>query len=515
MNDIDDLRTALSARFPILCIETHEEPRARALLHKLALEQGGGLYEWSIADGLIHTNFQYGSERRASWQTVEGWQPPREEASGQRRVVEQTQELQAALQHIDKAGEAGLYLLFDVHPFLEQAAVQRLLREIAFAHTDNPRTLVLIGPSIVLPPEIARHALFHTLRLPDAVRVRAIFTEEIELFAHSREGRKVQGEQAIADLLVQHLVGLCEEDVRRLLRLSIRDDAAITRSDIARIVQAKREMCAESALEIEFAVADLATVGGMPNLKRWLALRQMAFAGQAPNLPAPRGVLLLGVQGAGKSLAARTIAGAWNVPLARLDMGSLFDKFHGETERNLRKALAAAESLAPCVLWIDEIEKALAQGSAESDGGVGRRVLGTLLTWMSEHDERVFIAATANDIRALPPELMRKGRFDEIFFVDLPDAETRREILGIHLARRGHAATGFDLEQLARASEGFTGAEIEQAIVGAAFEAHASRQPLATGHIAGEMARTRPLSVLMAETMAELRSWAQARTVLA
>ena len=196
-------------------------------------------------------------------------------------------------------------------------------------------------------------------------------------------------------------------------------------------------------------------------------------------------------------------------------MGSLFDKFHGETERNLRTALASAEALAPCVLWIDEIEKALAQGSSDSDGGLGRRVLGTLLTWMAEHRSRVFMAATANDIRALPPELMRKGRFDEIFFVDLPDAATRSEILSIHLTRRQHAPASFDLQQLASLCEGFTGAEIEQAILSASYESHAAKQPLATIHIASEIARTRPLSVVMAESMNELRAWAQARAVLA
>ncbi|MEN3110369.1 AAA family ATPase [Uliginosibacterium paludis] len=515
MTDLDQFGSALASRFPILCIETHEEPRARTLLQRLAAEQDLALHEWSVADGLVHQNFRYGSERQPAWQTVDGWKPESGGRSGQRQEIPDTHEIQAALQHVDKHGEAGLYLMFDPHPFLEQAAVQRLMREIAFGHAERSRTLVLIGPRITLPPEIARHAIFLSLSLPDATRIRAIFAEEIELFARSREGRKVQGEQAAADLLVQHLVGLNEEDVRRLLRLAIRDDAAITRADVARVIQVKREMCAESALEIEFTAGDLAAVGGMPHLKRWLTLRKAAFSGQDNGLPWPRGVLLLGVQGAGKSLAARTIAGAWNVPLARLDMASLFDKFQGETERKLRTALAAAESLAPCVLWLDEVEKALAQGSADTDGGLGRRVLGTVLTWMAEHDARVFIAATANDVRALPPELMRKGRFDEIFFVDLPDAGTRSDILRIHLARRKHDPARFDLDQLARASEGFTGAEIEQAIVAAMYEAHAARSPLDSAQLAAEMARTRPLSILMAESMAELRSWAQARTVLA
>lgn len=514
MDELDELRHALASRFPILCIETHEEPRARALLQQLTRDRNADLYEWSVADGLVHATFRYGSERHSSWQTVEGWQPARATTAGKPREIEDTQELQAALQHIDKAGVAGVYLLFDVHPFLEQAVVQRLLREIAFGFAERERTLVLIGPSIELPPEIARHALFHSLRLPDAARVRAIFAEEIELFVRSPEGRKVQGEQAAAELLVQHLVGLCEEDVRRLLRLAIRDDATINRKDVARVIQVKREMCADSGLEIEFVEGDLARLGGMRRLKHWLALRQAAFVGKSA-LPSPRGVLLLGVQGGGKSLAARTVAGAWGVPLARLDIGSLFDKYHGETERRLRRALAAAESLAPCVLWIDEIEKALAQGSADSDGGLGRRVLGKLLTWMAERDGGVFIAATANDVRALPPELMRKGRFDEVFFVDLPDPATRREILAIHLQQRGHSPAAFELDRLAAAAEGFTGAEVEQAIIAATYEAHALGQPLDSSLIGAEIARTRPLSVLMAEQMNALRAWAQARTVQA
>ncbi|GAA5171657.1 AAA family ATPase [Viridibacterium curvum] len=516
MTDLESLRTALSARFPIVCIETHEEPRALSLIRKIADEGNQACHEWSVADGLSHRNFRYSGVKQADWMpTVEGWQGRQQaEDPGQVREFEDTTELQAALHFIDKEGPAGIYVLLDIHPFLEQAAVQRLLREIAFAHPEKHRALVLIGPRITLPPEIARHALFHTLTLPDAKRVRDIFREEIELYAKSRDGRKVDGEQQVANRLVQQLLGLCEEDVRRLLRLSIRDDGSITEADVARVVKVKREMFSDSALEIEFREIAPDAVAGLPNLKRWLALRAKAFGNPQPGLPSPRGVLLLGVQGGGKSLAARTIASSWKVPLARLDIGSLYDKFHGETERNLRNALQAAEALAPCVLWIDEIEKGMAQGSSDTDGGVGRRVLATLLTWMAERDKPVFIAATANDIRALPAELLRKGRFDEIFFVDLPDAAVRADIFAIHLKSRAFDPASFDLTTLASACEGFTGAEIEQAVISACFEAQAGGA-MSSELILAELGKTRPLSVVMSEQVGQLRTWASERAVMA
>ena len=262
-------------------------------------------------------------------------------------------------------------------------------------------------------------------------------------------------------------------------------------------------------------VEHLDRVGGQARFKKWLELRRDAFQRKAgtEKLDVPKGVLLLGVQGAGKSLAARAVAGSWRLPLLRLDFGALYNKFHGETERNLREALETATQMAPCLLWLDEIEKGVATG--DSDGGVSRRVLGTLLTWMAERTSRVFMVATANDISQLPPELMRKGRFDEIFFVDLPGPEARTQILKIHLTKKKSDPANFDLEALTAVSAGFSGAEIEQAVVGALYSAHAAGQKLATDHVTAEIARTRPLSVVMAEKIAYLRLWAADRTVKA
>jgi len=301
--------------------------------------------------------------------------------------------------------------------------------------------------------------------------------------------------------------------------MAIRDDGAITLADIGRVLKAKHELLnAGEILSFEATIPNLDELGGLTHLKRWLAIRKDVFLGteESARLPPPKGVLLLGVQGAGKSLAAKAVAGAWHLPLFRLDFGTLYNKFHGETERNLREALAISGAMAPCVLWMDEVEKGIGGDTGgEADGGVSRRVLGTLLTWMAERTARVFLVATANDIALLPPELLRKGRFDEIFFVDLPHGSAREQILCIHLRRRQCDPATFDLKALTDATDGFSGAEIEQAIVSALYEAHALKQPLAGTHMLAEIARTRPLSIVMAEKVRALRAWAADRAVSA
>jgi SpoVK/Ycf46/Vps4 family AAA+-type ATPase len=282
------------------------------------------------------------------------------------------------------------------------------------------------------------------------------------------------------------------------------------------VARAKYELMGPGGvLGFEYDVARFAEVGGLRSLQAWLGLRRAAFLREpaARGLDVPRGILLLGVQGCGKSLAARAVAGTWGVPLLRLDFAALYDKYVGETERNLRESLRSAEAMAPCVLWVDEIEKGLATGGGDGDAGTSRRVLGSLLTWMAENDRSVFVVATANDVRLLPPELVRKGRLDEIFFVDLPRADVREEIAAIHLRKRGLDPQRFDLLELAAATAGFSGAEIEQAVAAALYAARAQDAPLETAHVLAEIRRTRPLSVLMAEPVAALRAWAAGRTV--
>lgn len=324
--------------------------------------------------------------------------------------------------------------------------------------------------------------------------------------------REVQTTNKAIDLLVRNLAGLTATDARRLALKAINDDGVISESEIPEIMRAKYELLGRDALlSFEYDTVKFSQIGGMTRLRAWLELRRGVFMDGEKTMDPPRGVLLLGVQGCGKSLAAKATAGILGVPLLRLDFGVLYNKYYGETERNLRKSLETAEVMSPCVLWMDEIEKGLAADG--NDDGLSRRVLGTLLTWMSERKQPVFLVATANDITQLPPEFVRKGRFDEIFFVDLPSSQNRQSILEIHLRKRDLDPGEFDLPALADVTEGFSGSEIEQAVVSARYTAHAQGRSATQTDILTEVRQTRPLSVVMAEKVKEIREWAAARTV--
>jgi SpoVK/Ycf46/Vps4 family AAA+-type ATPase len=341
--------------------------------------------------------------------------------------------------------------------------------------------------------------------------------EEVKAWQDGHGGQEVKGDREAFDLLLRHVSGLTESDVRRLVRQAL-EDGVLEMPDIERLVGRKHELIGrDSVLSFEMDTARFSDVAGLEGLKTWLDRRRESFLGDAKalGLDTPKGIMLLGVQGCGKSLAAKAVAGTWGVPLMRLDFGALYNKFLGETERNLREALNVADAMAPCVLWMDEIEKGVSSNRNSSDNGESRRILGTLLTWMAERKTRVFVVATSNDIEALPPELVRKGRLDEIFFVDLPTEAARAEVLRIHLKRRNQDPAAFDLPALVSASEGFSGAELEQAVVAGLYEALAAAVPLANAHLLAEMKRTKPLSIVMAEKIGWLRAWAMDRTVKA
>ncbi len=315
---------------------------------------------------------------------------------------------------------------------------------------------------------------------------------------------------------MRNLLGLSAPDARRIVRKLIYNDGALGPQDLPELMQSKFDLLNRSGLlHYEYATASFADIAGVSRVREWVQRRRAVFLDPSatPTLDPPKGVLLLGVQGCGKSLAAKAIAGGFGVPLVRLDFGTLYNKYQGETEKNLREALASTELLAPCVLWIDEIEKGLAGGG--DDGGVSRRVLGSLLTWMAERKAKVFVVATANAVQELPAELLRKGRFDEIFFVDLPQTSVRSEIFAMHLTRRKLDLAGFDLPALAVASDGFSGAEIEQTIVSSLYDAAGSGTPPDQATLLNALKQTRPLSVLMHEQVEALRAWAQGRCVAA
>jgi SpoVK/Ycf46/Vps4 family AAA+-type ATPase len=371
--------------------------------------------------------------------------------------------------------------------------------------------VVLVSHELKMPPDLERLSARFEIALPDDNERASIVTDVVREWNAENPGR-VKVDPHAEDLLIRNLAGLTRADTARLAHGAIFADGAIAASDLPNVMKAKYELLnRHGALSFEYETVRLSDVGGLRNLKRWLEQRRAALSGNVAGLEPPKGLMLIGVQGCGKSLAAKAAAGILNVPLLRLDFGALYNKFHGETERNLRESLQQAEVMSPCVLWIDEMEKGLATDSGDS--GLSRRVLGTFLTWMSEKKRSVFVVATANNISLLPPELVRKGRFDEIFFVDLPDMKTRETIIQIHLQNRGSEINTFDLATLADTTEGFSGAEIEQGILSAMYTVNANNTGLTTDSLLAEFERTKPLSVVMREQIEELRYWAAERTV--
>ena len=492
MSELQDLASLIRSNTPLIVVETQDEARVVDLFRHVLANVWRALFRWSITEGL----------RRVDMDRED---PP-----------ETPPDITTTLMAIKAHDQRGIYLLLDAVPYLGYASTQRMLREILDRRGSLDHTLVLVGVRIELPPELEAMAVRFSLRLPDENALLKMVRDEAALYQKENGGRRVEVDKDTLGSIVRNLRGLALGEARRIARHLIFRDGAIGASDLPELAKLKFELLNKSGhLHFEYDTARFSDVAGLARLKQWIGHRREVFTGGS-ELPAgldpPKGVLLLGVQGCGKSLAAKAVAGGFGVPLVRLDFGTLYNKFHGETEKNLREALASAEQLAPCVLWIDELEKGLSSGSGE-DGGVSRRVLGYFLTWMAERKSKVFLVATANAVMDLPPELLRKGRFDEIFFVDLPTAAARGEIFRLHLDKRKVDWSGFSLDALADASAGFSGAEIEQAIVSALYAAHAERGVVDETRLLAELRGTRPLSVLMAEQVEGLREWARTRTV--
>lgn len=491
MQDVEELKLLLDSRIPLVVIETFEEKKALDVLARVANQQGKDLHRWSTTDGLTRVNF--GLE-----------------------LVPRGSELSAAedvLNHIKIQTQPGVFALCDFHPFLiDQPRVVRLLKDIALNHFAMGHTLVFLSYQLRLPPELSRYSASYSLALPSDDKIMEILREEAKEWSDKHAGMRVKTDNVTLKKMLSNLQGLNVSDVRRLVRMAIWQDGELNDVDIHAINKAKFALLdMEGVMQFEQQSQDFTQVGGLHNLKRWLLSRREAFDAENSQLDKPKGILLLGVQGGGKSLAAKAVAGLWGVALLRLDVGALYNKFHGETERNLREALKLADAMSPCILWLDEIEKGMAQDG--NDNGVSNRLLGTLLTWMAERQTRVFIVMTSNDISRLPPELIRKGRLDEIFFVDLPDVDVRKDIFTIHLNKRNLTIVNFEVDQLAQATDGFSGSEIEQAIVAALYTAAAQAKKLNTEILLEEIAATSPLSVVMAEKIAQLRLWAEDRTI--
>ena len=414
------------------------------------------------------------------------------------------------MKRLRDAKTGGVLLLEDVHPYLapQHHEVVRFVREMARWAGAGPRgVLVLSTPVADLPAELRKEVPTIELPLPGVEDLRTVA-------ARTASSHAVPFEPS--DALFEAARGLTVMEARVAFGLAAVKNGRVSASAVPLVAREKERVIRQGRL-LEFfePEAGLADVGGLDRLKQWLDRRGRAYGAGARQfgLDAPKGVLLLGVQGCGKSLMAKAVASAWQFPLLRLDLGRVFGGLVGESEGNIRAALQISQALAPCVLWIDEIEKGLAGlgSSDQTDGGTSARVVGTLLTWMQEKREPVFVVATANRVEALPPELLRKGRFDELFFVDLPTHAVRKDILAVHLRKKGRDPASFDLERLATMSVGYSGAELEEAVREALYEAFSDGRELTTEHVASALGETYPLSRTMSEQLGGLRQWARAR----
>lgn len=490
--DVFQFERLLIGRHPCIIIVTQEEDYALSIVREAILRSPLLCRTWKITcglrDGLVSDH------------------PP----------IPDTENPAAAMYYLLGQNEVGVDIFLDLATHLEDARTLRYLRDLIEHRARHGGHVVLIDHSERIPDVIRRAATLMEITLPNDDEVNTLVRSTLRRLNNERQIRAEISSDDYQQIL-RHLGGLSRSQIERVVTETVSGDARFDADDMRTIVERKRQMISGAGL-LEFvnAPATLDEIGGMSRLKAWLAKRENVFSPQARafGLTPPRGILLLGVQGAGKSYCAKAIATAWNRPLLRMDVCALYDRYIGESERRLRDALHQAERMAPIVLWIDEVEKAFASAASRStDGGLSQRMFGTLLTWMQEHAAPVFLVATANDIEALPPELLRKGRFDEIFFVDLPDQSVREDIFRIHLAKRRRDPIAFDVASLARAAEGFTGAEIEQAILSALHAVFGTGMELSTDAVLATIRDSPPLAVTQAEKIANLRNWAKNRCV--
>ncbi len=491
MNASQEIEVLIRAKYPILYIVSWEEKRVEEALQKVCTNLNRTLHTWSVTQGMKPAVNRPGGQVRTS--TLPG-------------------ELEA-LALVHEAPEYTVFLLKDFHPYMKDYRVVRLLRDLANRLRGRAETLILMGPSLNLPTDLEKDITVVDFELPDAAAIEATLDRLIEAVkGNSNVDSSLKPQQREA--LVKSAQGLTQDEIESVFARSLVERKKF---DLDVVLEEKKQIIRKSGiLEYYAPDAQIKDVGGLEVLKEWLDKRGDSFTDKAREfgIPAPKGILLLGVQGCGKSLVAKAVAAQWNLPLLKLDVGRIFGSLVGQSEENIRTAIKVAESVAPCILWADELEKGFAgvSGGGVSDSGTTARVFSTFLTWMQEKTAPVFLMATANDVSSLPPEMLRKGRFDEIFFVDLPDTDEREQIFGIHIKKRNRDASKFNLKALAKASAGFSGAEIEQAIVSSLYAAYDAKRELMQKDVVAEVKALVPLSVMMREDIEELREWAILRT---
>jgi SpoVK/Ycf46/Vps4 family AAA+-type ATPase len=496
MNFETEIEILIRARYPILYVITGEEMRVQEVLLAIAARRQKKVFEWTYSSGIVPAG--------ASIQSQKGRNPA-------------TKEPLAALDLVIDQIEPAIFLFKDFHPFLTRNnfAVIRRLKDIALHLRNSRKTIVLISAVMEIPAELDKEITVINFPPPAKEDLAALLDKAVEDLRESQHVQiELNGEGR--DRLLQAALGLTLGEAENVFAKIIVKNQSLSADHVNEVFAEKQQIIRKSGLlEYYAAEEDFRSVGGLGVLKDWLNKRAVAFTAEAHafGLPPPKGVLLLGVQGCGKSLCAKAVSRLWQLPLLRFDMGRMFGSLVGSSEENVRRAIAVAESIAPAVLWVDEIDKAFtgSQSSGVADGGTTARVFGTFLTWLSEKSAPVFVVATANDVSQLPPELLRKGRLDEIFYVDLPLDEERAEIFRIHLAKRKRNPDDFEIAALVSASQEFSGAEIEEAIISALYDAFYAKQELATAHVFTSLSQTVPLARTMAEKVTEQRNWAIGR----
>jgi AAA+ superfamily predicted ATPase len=475
-----ELDIHIRARVALIVIVTAEEERAVQTIKAVCEHAGRGCLSWDAADG---------------FQAVCGWDGALPNAS----------EAAKALTAIDELTEEAVFVLKDFHESWSNAAVKRKLKSLAQRSPFAKKTLLVTSPTPKVPEELRDEVLVLEFPPPSAAELEGVLGRLIKA-----PGVRVNLTAAGREKLVQAALGMTAAQAQRVFAKAIVEDGTLDDRDIDLVTEQKRQIIRENkALEFFAVTSMINEVGGLERLKQWLRLRERAFTKEARDygLPFPKGIALIGIPGTGKSLTAKMIGGLWRLPLLRLDVGSLYGSLMGESEERTRRALQLAETVAPCVLWLDEMEKSLSHG--DLDSGTSTRVFGSILTWMQEKTAPCFVVATANDIGSLPPELLRKGRFDEIFFLDLPTPKERQAIFAVHLAKRRRIPEDFDVVQLARDSEGYVGAEIEQAVIDAMYVGFNAGREFTTEDIAQAIKRQVPLSISQREIVQALREWLQ------
>jgi AAA+ superfamily predicted ATPase len=479
----EEFELLLRARYPLIYIPTREEER--------------------IETAIAHSAKQQGNRAVYIWDFVDGYQGnPNDEGFGKRNPLQ-------ALEFTEKlpTSAAAVFILRDFYRFLEDVAISRKLRNLARLLKSQPKNIVILSPQITIPEELTEVLTVLDFPLPNATEIQTEIERLLAAMGQSLDSRTL-------DALVRSCQGLSMERIRRVLARAIATHSEVRPEDVDLILEEKRQTIRQTQiLDFYPTTANISDIGGLDNLKEWLLRRGSAFSEKARQygLPHPRGLLLVGIQGTGKSLTAKAISHHWHLPLLRLDVGRLFGGLVGESESRTRQMIQLAEALAPCILWIDEIDKAFAGVDGKGDSGTSSRVFGTFVTWMAEKTSPVFVVATANNIRALPPEMLRKGRFDEIFFVGLPSQEERREIFSVHLGRlRPHSLQQFDLDRLAYETPDFSGAEIEQTIIEAMHIGFSQNRDFTTDDILESASQLVPLARTAQEQIQFLQEWAAA-----